>query len=456
MNVVTRGVKNALRNPIRSGIIVLMLAISIGLVLCMLVARGSIEAKITSLKSTTGNTITITPAGIMGFAGGGNPLSAANVKTITSTSHISATTETLSDQLSSTDTNLTSSLQLGSFGGRFESQSSTTNSNNTSASADSAGTTPIDSRGARITVTGTTNPSSVSTNGGTVTITSGSTIDGSSSDDVAMVGTDLATTNNLKAGSTFTAYGQTITVKAIYSTDSKFEDSGIVMPLATVQSLTDQAGAVSSVIATVDSSDNVASTVQALKTSLGSAADISSEQTQAQTAITSLGGIANLALYGVIGAAVAGAVIVLLTTVIIVRERRREIGVMKAIGGSNGKVIGQFVVESLTFTLIGMVIGLLLGILVSGPMTTSLVSSSSSSSTTQQGPGSNGTFGGARRAFAGGFNQIRNNFSNVTSVLRPDMFVAAVGITLLISLVGSAVPAWFIARVRPAEVLRTE
>ena len=47
----------------------------------------------------------------------------------------------------------------------------------------------------------------------------------------------------------------------------------------------------------------------------------------------SLGSISSLATTGVIGATVASAVIVLLTMTIIIRERKREIGVIKAIGG---------------------------------------------------------------------------------------------------------------------------
>ncbi|MGV9001896.1 MAG: ABC transporter permease [Candidatus Saccharimonadaceae bacterium] len=453
MNVLTRGVKNSLRSPIRSGAIVLMFAISIALIVSMLVARSSVLAKINDVKATAGTSVTIRPAGTMGGMGGGDPLTAAQLSTIKSTDHISSTTMTLSDQLSSDNTSLTSSLEFGGFG-RANRESSSTESTTPSGSAAMAMPTP------GITLTGTTDVNSVSTDGGDLNITSGATIDTSSSDNVALVGSTLATKNSLVAGSTFTAYGKTITVKGIYSTDNRFQDSGIIMPLATVQTLSDQAEIVSSVIATVDSSDNVAATVTTLKSGLGEAADITSEVQRAEESVSSLQGIASLALAGVIAAAIAGAAIVLLAMIMVVRERRREIGVMKAIGGTDGKVVGQFIIEGLTLTVFGAIIGMGLGILVSGPMTTSLVSSqnSTSSSTSRSGvPTTSGASTTERPSgFSGGFGQLQNNATQVTASLTPEIIAAALGVTIFISLIGTAIPAWFTARIRPAEVLRTE
>ncbi len=447
MNVATRGIKNALRSPLRSGAIVLMLAISIGLVLSMLVARSSVNAKIAEVKSTNGTSITISPAGVHGFEGGGDPLTSTQITTIESVAHIASVSATLSDQMSSDDTSLTASLELGSFGERQQRFEGGSSSSLPSISTTETRTPPA----ARTTVTGTTDPNTYSTDGSDLDITSGTTFDGSSSDLVAIVGATLATKNSLKVGSTFTAYDLTITVVGIFETGNTFQDSGLLMPLATVQNLTDQVGDVNSVIATVDSSDNVSKTVTALKKALGDAADITSEAEQAETTVTSLKSIASLAMAGVIGASVAGAAIVLLAMIMIVRERRHEIGVIKAIGGSNRKVVLQFMTEALTLTVIGAIIGLTFGVLVSGPMTTSLVSSGSSSSSPMT-----KTAGGPGGAFQGGMQQIRKNFTSVTSSVTPTVFITAVGMTFLIAIIGSAIPAWFIAKIRPAEVLRTE
>lgn len=77
MNVVSRGIKNALRSPLRAGAVILMLAISIALIVSMLVARASIIQKIDEVKASVGTKVVVTPAGIQGFMGGGDPLTAA-------------------------------------------------------------------------------------------------------------------------------------------------------------------------------------------------------------------------------------------------------------------------------------------------------------------------------------------------------------------------------------------
>ncbi len=454
MNVITRGMRGAIRSPLRAGAIVIMLAISIGLIIAMLAARAGVESRITEVKANSATGITVAPAGIMGFAGGGDPLTADQVATITKTAHVASTSSTLTDQLGADDTSLTASLELGNFGRRqqrFESSGSSSSSAPAlpegESSSSSSSSTTRQAPTPRTTVTGTTNPDSIATNGGSLTLTSGATIDGNSNENIALVGKTLAEKNSLSVGSTFTMYGQTFTVKGIFSTGNTFQDSGLIVPLKTLQTLTDQAGAVTSVTVTVDSSDNVAAVVSSLKTSLGDKADITSEAERAESSVSSLSSISSLATTGVIGATIAAAVIVLLMMTMIVRERKREIGVIKAIGGTNFKVITQFVTEALTLTIVGGIIGIGLGIAVSGSITEGLVQNQASSSSQQRGAGGPG---------GGFFRGAQQGLQSVTSTVSPTVIASGVGLTFLIAIIGSAIPAWFIARIRPAEVLRSE
>jgi putative ABC transport system permease protein len=435
-----------------------MLAISIGLIIAMLAAKSGVETKINDVKANAATGITVRPAGIMGFGGGGDPLTADQVATVSKTAHVTSTVSTLTDQLGTDDTNLTASLELGSFGMRAQRFETSDGGSTTQMMAPPAGAE--DSTGTtrrpptpRTTVTGTTDANSIATDGGDLTITSGVTIDGNASDYQALVGDSLATKNSLKVGSTFTAYGQTFTVKGIFKTDNRFQDSGLIVPLKTLQTLTEQEGAVTSLVVKADSSDNVAAVVTSLKSSLGDKADITSEQERAESSVATLGSISNLATSGVVGATIASGVIVLLTMTMIVRERKREIGVIKAIGGTNIKVITQFITEALTLTVIGGVLGMVIGVAVSGSITQGLVDSqaNSTSSNTR-------VAGGPRMIRNGGpfGNTAQRGLEAVTGSVTPATLASGIGLTLLIAVIGSALPAWYIARIRPAEVLRSE
>ena len=465
MNVITRGIRGAIRSPIRAGAIIIMLAISIGLIVAMLAAKAGVENKISSVKQSAATAITVRPAGVMGFGGGGDPLTADQVAAIDKTAHVASTASTLTDQLGTDDTNLTPSLELGSFGMRMQRFENSGSGNDSvvmppeSESASGSANTTRQAPTPRTTVTGTTDANSIAQNGGSLTISSGSIIDGTSTENIALVGKTLAEKNSLSVGSTFTAYGQTFTVKGIFTTGNTFQDSGIIVPLATLQKLTEQTGAVTEMIVNADSSDNVAAVVSSIKSAVGSdKVDVTSEQQRAEESVSSLSSISSLATTGVIGATIAAAVIVLLTMTMIVRERKREIGVIKAIGGTNAKVIVQFMTEALTLTVVGGIIGLAFGVAVSGSITQGLVDSQSNSSNGRQaGPGAGAPGGGAvTRRFEQFGGTAQRGLQAVTSSVTPSTIGIGIGLTLLIAIIGSAVPAWLIARIRPAEVLRTE
>ena len=119
MNVVTRGMRNAFRNTIRTFSIVVILGLSIGLALTMLVARQAVSDKINSVKSSVGTTVSVSPAGVRGFEGGGDALTTSQLAKLSTISHVTAVNTSLNDRLDSDSTNLTSAIDAGSLGRRF-------------------------------------------------------------------------------------------------------------------------------------------------------------------------------------------------------------------------------------------------------------------------------------------------------------------------------------------------
>ena len=475
MSVTSRGVKNAFRNTIRSISITAILALTIALALVMLLSLKAVQARIDDVKSNVGNTVTVTPAGARGFQGGGEPLTAADLTKMKGTADVKSVTATLEDRLVPEGSNATrpdgqtlgttslqSAIDPGTLGNRFGNN----NGNSNNGGAATGGNFPQRNFVLPVTVTGTTSPgSTVVADVNAFKLTSGDMIDGTSSDDVALVGKDLATKNNLTVGSTFTAYGQNVTVKGIYDTGNTFSNAGVIMPLPALQKLSSQDGDVTSAIVTVDSVDHLDATVSALEKKLGSSADVVSDASASADTLSSLDNVKTIATYSLVGALVAGAVIIFLSMLMIVRERRREIGVLKAIGSSNAKISWQFVTEALTLTGMAAVVGIIAGVILSNPVLDALVSSSSNSSNASRftGPGGGppgGGAGGGPIRFGGGigrgFTQFGDVLSNVQAHVGFSILLYGLAAAVLIAVVGTAFPSWLIAKIRPAEVMRTE
>ena len=462
MGTISRGIKNAFRNTIRTISITFILGLSIAMSLIMFLALKTVQAKIDSVKGSIGNTISVSPAGVRGFEGGGTLLTSQNATDIGTLSHVSKVTETSTDRLrligttsndprgnisTTTDnstTSLTSPIEPGSFGNRQR-------QNQTGEAAPANFTMPIQ-------VTGVNDLDSLSTlNASKFDIVSGSKMDPASSDNIAMIGKDVATRNNLTAGQTFKAYDKDITVSGVFDAGNTFANAMVLMPISSVQNLSGQTGQINSLVVTVDSLDNLSSVSDAIKSKLGSdKVDVTSSQDQATNAVTPLENIKSISLYSLIGSLVAGSVIILLTMIMIVRERRREIGVLKAIGSSNAKVMAQFTAESLVLTFISSVVGIILGFIFSNPVLKVLVTNSESSGTTGTGnPG-----GGPGGRAAGMMMRIGGNAGNalrdIHAIVDYKIILYGLAAAVVIAIIGSAIPSFFIAKIRPAEVMRAE
>jgi len=440
----------------RSVGVVVILAVAIALSISMLIARSAVESKINSVRSSTGTTITVSPAGQFGFAGTGTPLKAASVDDLLNLKNVVSVQESLSEQLSSSKTSLTAPT----FGG------------GTSGAGGFGGGTFTPS----IRVIGTNDPGNAVVGGfnggGTEKLTSGTSFSATSDADVAVVGNTLASENKLKVGSTFRAYGKTVTVVGIYTSGSTFADSDVLLPLATLQTLASASGEVSTAIVTVNNIDHVSSVTTAIEAKLGSKATVTSTEATVASQLAPLNSVKTITTYTLVGSVVGAALILLLSMLMIVRERRREIGVLKALGAPNRSIIGQFISESTTFTVLGAAVGLVGGILLSSPIASALVSATSNSTTpggfVRGGPGGfrgggsgfTPPSGSGAAPFPGRTGLRFGGFSNTLTTLHTSVGWSTLAFAFLFALViaaiGSSVATGTIVRIRPAEVLRSE
>jgi len=473
MGVISRGVKNAFRNTIRTISITFILALSIAMSLIMLLALKTVQAKISSVKSSIGNMVTVSPAGMRGFEGGGTPLTNENAADIKSLAHVSTVIETLNGRL----TTIGADSSNSPFGRNDDNSNARTSlaAPKIQAPTDSD---PNNSNGRQrrmfvngqnvtgksfsmpISVTGINNLSNLSAlNASSFSLTSGSKIDLNSSDNAAMLGKELAAANNLSVGQTFTAYDQTITVQGIFDAGNTFANAAVFMPIGVLQKLSGETDTINSIIVMTDSIDSLSSVQSAIKNKLGDNIDVTTSEQTAQNAVAPLENIKTISLYSLIGSLAAGSIIIFLTMIMIVRERRREIGVLKAIGSSNIRIVLQFISESMVLTLLSSVIGIVLGFIFSNPVLNVLVSNSENSNSGNIGEQFvRGGGGGAMmiNKIGGGLNSARSALQNIHAAVGWEIIFYGLLAAIAIAIVGSAIPAFFISKVRPAEVMRAE
>lgn len=490
MSVLARSVGNAFRNKVRTAAVVAVLAVAIGLALAMLVANQAVGAKVQELNTSVGTVLTVNPAGGQGFEGGGEPLTADQAATAAAVPNVSSVVGTSSLRLrnaaevaaqaatgaqagpgrgqggpggasaTTLATSLTAAIDAGTLGNRNQAANGTTGATATT-------TQPV--RSLPITATGI--GAEVDTAGKALVITEGSGLgDYTAESTSALLGTTLAEKNSLTVGSTFTINDQTYTVAGLFDAGTTFGNNAVYVTLPSAQALAGLPGELSSMIVTVDSLENVESAKTALQAALGTdKADVTQGQ-NLETAVSSLGSVKNISFIAFVAALGTAGLIILLIMVMLVRERRREIGVLKAIGAPNRTIGLQFVLEALVLVAMGSAVGAAVASFASGGIASALISSNSTTTTAAAtagraagGPGGAGfPAGGAgfpngaglpSGGPLGGASQL---LTSVTASASPGVIAAGIAAVFGVAIIGALVPALLTARIRPIEVLRGE
>ena len=462
MSVAGRGIRNAFRNATRTVSIVLILGLAIGLAFVMLIAHRAVGEKAATALRSVGNTVTIGPPGYSAGGQLGKRLTRAEVAPIARLPGVTGIYESLDGSVTASNQPPRSArgpagMKVKTLGGPTAKknasaalQQGTTNlkypGTLAAATADLACepkpcTPPISSF--TIGFTGSTDPTVPANIGASaLRIASGHAISGTSSADNAMISTEMARKNGLKVGSTFTAYGKTLTVAAIFQSNSQQGNNTVITSLPALQRLghTDEIATTTVTAASLGELSKVTSEIERV---LGKRASVVSYVSDAEHAVSDLNGVKSIALASLVGAITAAVVILFLVMVMIVRERKREIGILKAIGSPNRRIMAQFTTEAVTFTLLGLVLGLVIGLIAASPVTSSLVSHSGVSGDT----GARGLFGAGSPALT--------RLTDINAYVGLSVILEGIGAALLVAVFASAASAWMISRVRPAEVLRS-
>jgi len=296
-----------------------------------------------------------------------------------------------------------------------------------------------------------------------VTVSSGRTLAASDQGkDVALVDATYAKTNSLKTGGTVSVAGTKMTIVGIVASASSSADtaSDVYIPLDVAQKLADTGDVVSTVYVQASSSADISAVQAAIakalpKDTVSSQADLASTVSGSLASASSL--ITNLGTWLSIIVLAVAVVLAVLFTISGVSRRTREFGTLKAIGWSNGRVVGQVAGESMVQGLIGGAVGLVIGL--AGILVIDLIAPTISSAPTGLGQGlpGSGTTGGGQGG-PGGFASAAQSAASAIVLHAPlsvAVLVAAVGLAVLGGLVAGAFGGWRASRLSPAEALRS-
>lgn len=236
-----------------------------------------------------------------------------------------------------------------------------------------------------------------------------------------LLGVHLAERIGKSAGETITLFDEAYTIDAVFQSSSTWENGSMILPLSTLQQLTDRAGQVTYINVVLESAartpaqmQSVVSSIQsldrrllALKTEEYVATDTRMQIAHAMAWMTS----AIALLIGTIGT--------LNTMLTSVLERTKEIGILRAIGWPRRRVVAMIMGESCVLAVTASVIGFAFAVLLTRALS--------------QSPSARGL---------------------ITPHIDVRVVVQGFALALIIGLLGALIPAIRAARLSPTEAFR--
>jgi ABC-type antimicrobial peptide transport system permease subunit len=424
MKTLFRGVRGISRSPLRTSLLAGLLAVSMGLSLIMMIVNEAFAEHINQIRSTVGTDIYVRPAN--------GTMPEDNATSLMSIPHVSKLAKKLSNTyvgkvLSAAKPTAETIAILQQRGvDKAKAEQVALQMDISVVGADTPDALSL--HGRRTTGLGvTTQPSK------NVKIVAGSTF---SSDNlnanVAVINQDLAKSNNLSIGSMLDLNGTNVKIIGLFVSESGdlFSTNALFLPLETAQRIFKQSGKLSEAIIYVDDVGNVDTVVASMSDKLGNTMSITKNTEAYEKLAAPLENAQNGSKMGMIAALIASVAVILFSMFQTVRSRIKEIGILKAIGASNGNVIAQFGVEALVIGAIAAAIGALATFLLAQTI-------------------ANGLLGSPAGTDGMGLGQIE-------VIVSPLIIFYAFGLAIGLALVGSCIPSWSVARIKPAEVLRHE
>jgi putative ABC transport system permease protein len=232
-----------------------------------------------------------------------------------------------------------------------------------------------------------------------------------------ILGKIYADDNNISVGDSLKVDGEDFKVVGIYETGDSNMAGAVFTSIDKVAEINDDSDSISNIYVKVDKgadpkevADRIDSMYGDNITTVSSVMEMDQMATMLNMLQASSWGISLLAI-------LVGALGIINTMLMSVFERTREIGVLKAVGWSNRKILTMIVGESLVITILSAVIGSVVGVVLCSALCPMI-----------------------------GLNPL----------FTPDIFIQAFGIAIIVGIIGGLYPATKAVKLPPTEALRYE
>lgn len=312
---------------------------------------------------------------------------------------------------------------------------------------------------------------------GTSKITSGSMITKDDEENHIVISEELATQNDLEVGDEITFYlpsdssiTYTFEITGIFETidDSASDDFMNMNALNAQNQIYTTVTAINNILEDDDSSNSLNATIylknqddleayaeEVKDKGLSDYYTLSDNTDEITSTLTPIKNISNFSMTFLIIILIVGAIILAVINILNIRDRKYEIGVLRAIGMSKTKLILSLLTELFIVTVIAFIIGIIGGKLLSQPVTNKMLENEINSQQVQT-ENTRENFGGRGFERPNERRTTQNYEDSLTVTLDAKTIIILFSFGLILVIVSGSASAIFITKYNPNQILRNQ
>ena len=312
---------------------------------------------------------------------------------------------------------------------------------------------------------------------GTSKITSGSMITKDDEENHIVISEELATQNDLEVGDEITFYlpsdssiTYTFEITGIFETidDSASDDFMNMNALNAQNQIYTTVTAINNILEDDDSSNSLNATIylknqddleayaeEVKDKGLSDYYTLSDNTDEITSTLTPIKNISNFSMTFLIIILIVGAIILAVINILNIRDRKYEIGVLRAIGMSKTKLILSLLIELFIVTVIAFIIGIIGGKLLSQPVTNKMLENEINSQQVQT-ENTRENFGGRGFERPNERRATQNYEDSLTVTLDAETVIILFSFGLILVIVSGSASAIFITKYNPNQILRNQ